>query len=204
MVARLVEQHHVGAHQEDAGERDAHLPAAGEHADVALHHRLAEAEAGEDLLRPSLQRVAVEFLEASLHLAVSLDDRVHLVGAFGVGERALQRLQFGRDRADRPRAVHHLCENAAARHLADILAEIADGDSAIGRDLTLVGRLLAGDHAKQRCLAGAVRPDEPGLLAFLERGGRLDEEDLLAVLLADLVEAYHGARDRGTSPRPRP
>ena len=30
MVGRLVEQHHVGPHQEDAGQRDAHLPAAGE------------------------------------------------------------------------------------------------------------------------------------------------------------------------------
>jgi hypothetical protein len=33
--------------------------------------------------------------------------------------------------ADRTGAVHHLGHGAAARHLADILAEIADGDAAI-------------------------------------------------------------------------
>ncbi len=54
MVRRLVEQHHVRAHQQDAGEADAHLPAAGELADIAVHHLLGEAEAGQHLLaRPS-------------------------------------------------------------------------------------------------------------------------------------------------------
>ena len=43
MVRRFVEQHGVGAHEENAGERDAHLPAARERADIAVHHFLAEA-----------------------------------------------------------------------------------------------------------------------------------------------------------------
>jgi hypothetical protein len=87
----------------------------------------------------------------------------------GIGHRGLQR-QLGGDRAHRPGAVHHLGHRAAARHLADILAEIADGDAAIDRDLALVGRLLAGDHAEQRGLAGAVGTDQADLLALLERG----------------------------------
>ena len=40
MVARLVEQHGVGAHEQDAGQRHAHLPAARKLADVAVHHLL--------------------------------------------------------------------------------------------------------------------------------------------------------------------
>ena len=40
VVARLVEQHGVGAHEENAGERHAHLPAARQGADVAVHHLL--------------------------------------------------------------------------------------------------------------------------------------------------------------------
>ena len=133
MVARLVEQHGVGAHQQDAGERDAHLPAARQRAHVAVHHLLAEAEARQDLARPALQRVAAQFLEARLHLAVALDDGVHLVGPVGVGHGGFQLLQLGRHDADRAGAVHHLGDGAAARHLADVLAEIADGDAAIGR-----------------------------------------------------------------------
>ena len=60
-------------------------------------------------------------------------------------------------------------------------------------DLALVGLLLAGDHPEQRGLAGAVRADEADLLALLERRGGLDEEDLVAVLLADIVETDHGS-----------
>ena len=74
MVARLVQQHGVGAHQQDAGQRHAHLPAARQRADVAVHHLLAEAQAGEHFARPALQRVAVQLLEARLHLAVARDD----------------------------------------------------------------------------------------------------------------------------------
>ena len=93
--------------------------------------------------------------------------------------------------ADRTGAVHHLGHGAAAGHLADVLAEIADGDAAIDGHLALVGLLLARDHPEQRRLAGAVGPDEADLLALFERRGGLDEEDLVAVLLADVVETNH-------------
>jgi hypothetical protein len=71
VVARLVQEHGVGAHEEDAGQRHAHLPAARQRADVTVHHLLAEAEAREDFARPTLQGVAVQLLEAPLHLAVA-------------------------------------------------------------------------------------------------------------------------------------
>lgn len=80
-----------------------------------------------------------------------------------------------------------------ARHVADILAEIADGDAAIDLHLALVGLLLAGDHAKQSRLAGAVRPDKTDLLTLLQGGRSLDEDDLAAVLLADVFKTDHGA-----------
>ena len=93
-------------------------------------------------------------------------------------------------------------DGAAARHLADVLAEVADGDAAIDRDLALVGLLLAGDHPEQRRLAGAVRADQADLLALLERRGGFDEENLPAVLLADIVETNHvRAGDPGTDLR---
>ena len=95
MVARLVEQHRVGPHQQDAGQRHAHLPAARQRADVAVHHLLAEAEAGEHFARAAVQRIAVELLEAALHLAVALDDLVHLVGPVRIAHRGLELLQLG-------------------------------------------------------------------------------------------------------------
>src|SRR6202021_654929 len=96
-------------------------------------------------------------------------------------------------RGRRPCPTRHRGSGAAASHLADVLAEIADGDAAIGRDLALVGEFLARDHAKQRGLAGAVGADQPGLLALLKRGGGLDEQNLVADLLGNIVESDHAS-----------
>ena len=191
MVARLVEQHRVGPHQQDLGQRDAHLPAARQLADVAVHHLLAEAQTAEHLARAAVQRIAVELVEAALHLAIAGDDLVHLVGAVGIAHGGLELGHLGGERADRADAVHDLDDGAASRHVADILAEIADGHAAIDGDLALVGLLLAGDHAEQRRLAGAVGADEADLFAALDRRRGLDEDDLLAVLLADIFETDH-------------
>src|SRR5262249_2837947 len=76
-------------------------------------------------------------------------------------------------------------------HLADVLAEMADGRAAIDRDLSRVGLFLPDDHAKDRRLARAVRPDEPHLFAA-KRGERcIHEQDLVAVLVGDAVEWNH-------------
>src|SRR5262249_6272414 len=96
--------------------------------------------------------------------------------------------------ADRAGAVHHLGHRAPSRHLADVLAEVADGRAAIDRDLALVGLVLAGDHPEQGGLAGAVGADQSDLLAAIERRRSFDEQDLPAVLLADIVETNHAGR----------
>src|SRR6185437_4745309 len=98
-------------------------------------------------------------------------------------------------------AVHHLGDRAAARHLADILAEITDGHAAFDNDLPLVRLLLAGDHPEQRSLASAVGADKTGFLALLKRRGRFNEQNLVALLLADIVEADHGHAKKEKSSR---
>src|SRR5207244_13081363 len=60
------------------------------------------------------------------------------------------------------------------------------------RHLALVGLLLAGDHSEQRGLAGPVGTDEADLLPLQKRRGGLNEEKLVAILLADVVETNHG------------
>ena len=197
MVARLVEQHGVGAHQQDAGERHPHLPAAGERADVALHHLLAEAQSGQHFARSGLERVAAEVLEPAVRLAVALDDRIEVVGLVGIGHRRFQLAQLGGDGAHRAGAVHHLGDGAAARHFADVLAEVADGDAAIDRHLAFIGRFLPGDHAEERRLAGAVGADQADLLPLPQRRRGLDEEEVMAVLLADGFETIMRARNLG-------
>ena len=65
-------------------------------------------------------------------------------------------------------------------------------------DASLTHQTPSGPHPERGGRAGAVRPGEPGLLAFRQRGGGLDEDGLPAVLLADLVEASHGVREPGS------
>ena len=192
MVAWLVEEHAVGLHEEDAGERHAHLPAAGQGADVAVHPLLAEAQARQHLAGPTIQGVAVQLLEPALHLAVARDDGLEIVVRAESAHDGLQLAQLGRQRAHRASAVHHLGDRTAAGHLADVLAEIADRHPGVGRDLALVGLVLAGDHPEQRRLARPVGTDETDLFTALQSHGRLDEEDLVSILLADGVEADHG------------
>src|SRR3984885_12494441 len=197
MVAGFVQQHGIGTHQQNTRQRDPHLPAARQRADVALHHLLAEAQAREHFARPPLQRVAVQFLEARLHLAVTRDDIVHVAGPVRIAHGGLELLQLGRHRADGPGAVHHFGYRTAARHFTDILAEIADGDATIDRHLTLVRDLLARDHPEKRGLAGTIGADQADLFALLERRGGLDEEDLVADLLGNVIETDHVCRRLG-------
>ena len=143
MVARLVQQHHVGAHQQNARQRDPHLPAARQRADVAFHHFLAEAQARQRLAGAAIEGIAIEFFEAVLHLAIARDDLFHLIGTIRIGHRGLEFPELARHDTHGPRAIHDLGHGTAARHLADVLAEIANGNAAIEGNLALVGRFLA-------------------------------------------------------------
>src|SRR5207237_9763146 len=110
-------------------------------------------------------------------------------------------LEFARHAGDRPCAIHHFRDGAAAGHLADILVEIADGNTAIDGDLPLVRLLLARNHTEQRGLAGAIWADEADFLAFLEGCGGFDEENLVADLLTDVIEADHWGSGHGNGLR---
>jgi hypothetical protein len=91
----------------NAGERHAHLPAAGEQADVAVHAFLAEAQARQHFARTGIKRIAIEFLEAVLHLAIARDEDVHVFGLVRIGHRGFELAHFGGQRARRSNAVHH-------------------------------------------------------------------------------------------------
>src|SRR5690606_36244144 len=175
----------------------AHLPAAREQAHVAVHLLLREAEPRQHLARARLEAVAPELLEARLRLAVALDERLHLAGAIGIGERLLVLVERVRGLGHRPGAVERGLDDGAALHLAHVLREVADHHAAVDHDLAVVGLLLAREQAEERRLAGAVRADEADLLAALDGGRGFEEQDLPAVALGDAVDADHVGKLRG-------
>ena len=80
MVRRLVHQQHVGLPEKHARHRHAHLPAAGQRADVAIDALIVESQAVKDLAGLRLERVAAQVLVLVLHLAEAREDTVHVVG----------------------------------------------------------------------------------------------------------------------------
>ena len=191
MVRRLVHQQDVEVAEQHLGHADAHLPTARQPADVARDHLVAEAEAVQDLLGLRRELVAAERGVLLLHLAVAREDRLHLVLLVGVGHRRLELLVLVVEFADLAATDDHLVEHGATAHLALFLAEVADRHALWQRHVAVVGMILAGDEAEDRRLARAVGADEADLFAGIELHARVDEEDLVAVALVDLVERDH-------------
>ena len=100
--------------------------------------------------------------------------------------RRLQFLELVMQGAEAPAAGDRLVQHGSPGHLLDVLAKVADGQFFRHGHVAFVRHFLAGDHAEQRRLAGAVGPDEADLLAGIQLERRVDEENLASVLFADV------------------
>jgi hypothetical protein len=195
VVGRLVEEQDLGPGQEDAGKGHAHPPATRELADVALDLSGAKAEPGQDGLGARAELVAAQLLVAGLHLAVAGDDRVEVL--VGLGHAGLEGGQLDAQGGGLAGAGHGLGQHRAAARVAGVLAEVADGEPAGPLDVAGVRRFLADDEPEQRGLAGAVGADQADLLTRVELERGVDEQELRAVLLADVGERDHGRARAG-------
>jgi hypothetical protein len=177
---------------EHARHRDPHLPAARQRANVAVDPFVVETEPVQHFARLTLERVAAEMVVFLLHLAEALEDCGHLSGPGGIGHRVLQRLELVMQVAQTPTARDGLVEHRSARHLLDVLTEIANRQLLRDGHLAFVRRFFADDHAKERGLACAIRADEPDLVARVDLERDVDkEEDLASVLFANIGEGDH-------------
>ena len=168
VVGRLVEQQDIEIAEEDLGHGDAHLPAAGESADIAVDLAVFEAEAVKHLASLRFDLVAAQVLILLLHVPEAIEDGVHLVDPRWIGHGVLQLEQLVMEVADTPAAGDGLVEHGASGHLIDLLTEVADREFARDRHHAVVGRFFADDHAEERRLARTIRPHQSGLLAGVE------------------------------------
>ncbi len=191
VVGRLVHQQDVRPAEQHARHRDAHLPAAGQRADVAVDALVVEAEAVQHLARLRLEAVAAEVLVLLLHLAEAREDRSMSSAWSGSAIACCSASSSWCRSPRRPLPAIASSSTERPRHLLDVLAEVADRQLLRHRDVAFVRRFLADDHPEQRRLAGAVGTDEADLLARIELERGVDEEHLPAVLLADAGEGNH-------------
>jgi hypothetical protein len=193
VVRGLVHEQDVGPAEQHARHGHAHLPAARQRADVAVDALVVEAEAVEHFAGLALERVAPEVLVLLLHFAEPGERPIHLVRARAVRHGVVQRFELVMQVADPAAARDRLVDHRSPGHLLDVLPEVSDRQLPRHGHLPLVRRFLADDHPEERGLAGAIRTDEPDLLAWIELEGGVDEEDLAPVLFADAGERNHGS-----------
>ena len=95
MVGGLVEEQQIGFGEQKLGQRNAHLPSAGELIGLPRPILFAEAEAGEHAAYLRVERVAVERVKAILQHGIALGGGL-VLGAFVVqlGQLAGQPLDF--------------------------------------------------------------------------------------------------------------
>jgi len=188
VVRGLVEQEERGTQEQEARERGAHAPAAGELGERAREVGRAEAEAAQDGLRLRLEPVAAERFEPVLEVAVARRQRFAVRPVGSLGEHRGDVFHLPLDLPDLVEAGEGLGEDRARRAGADLLGQIADRRLARLADAPRVGLLDPGQQAAERRLARAVRADEPDSLAVGDAPGEAREERLAAVRLRDVLE----------------
>ena len=194
VIGRFVEQQQVGLFEQQLGQRDAHLPAAGEFLGAALPIALAEAEAAEDGTHLGFDGVAV----ARAELAFRAMKAVRHGGVFGAG-----RIQFAHPRGqllllffERPQFVEHrhaFGEHRAAGKRKPFLRQIADGDAALHGDGAGIEALDPGQHFQQRRFAGAVGAHDAGALLRRHQPAGVFKKDFGPVAFPGPAELNHGS-----------
>ncbi len=127
MVRRLVEQQQRRAAEQQLGERDAHLPAAGERLGRLVEVRLREAEALEHLRDAQVDAVALVAPEELRELVVAHEQRLVLaVGQRRVGQRVLDAVDLGARVEQRAEGERDFVDERAAGVDEAVLRQVAD------------------------------------------------------------------------------
>ena len=190
MVRGLVEQQDVRLLEQQPAERHAALLAAGEELHARVARRAAQRVHGH--LEPAVQLPGVQVVELLLHLALALDQLVHLVVGHGIGE-ALVDLVVLVQKVDRllHALLHHLAHGLGRVELR-LLLEEADGVAR--REDRLAHELLvhAGHDPEQRALARSVQAEHADLGAV-----EIGKIDVLQhrFLVVELAYSHHGVDD---------
>ena len=168
VVGGLVEQQQVGLFEQQLGERDAHLPAAGELFGAAFPIALRKAEAAEHGAHLRFDGVAVARAELAFGLVKPLGDlRVFRAGGVEFGHAVGQVLLLLFELAQVGEHGHALGEDGAAGEREPFLRQVAEGDALLGGHDAGIESLDAGQHFQERRLAGAVGAHDAG--AFVGR-----------------------------------
>ena len=195
MIGRLVEQQQVGLAEQQLGQRQAHLPAAGECFGLPVEIRRGEPEPVQH--GGGLQIDAVPVVEPEAILQVAVAGQHRLVLAFGnrrVAQPLLERVHLGFHREQRAERAGGFLEDGPAGVGQAVLRQIADRQRRRLEDGAAVRLVEPGHHAQQRGLAGAVRAAQAHPLARSDLPGDVVEQDAVAESFREGGELNHSPR----------
>jgi hypothetical protein len=181
-----------GCRSSSVRQREAHLPAAGELAAVAVEVRGLEAETGEHRLGAALVIVTALVIPALARRRVVVEDPLVTVALrIGGAELLLEAPAVGLDDAQLVEGVQRRSAHRAPRGRDAILRQVTDAAPLGHGDGAVVGLLEAGNHAQQRRLAGAVGADQRDAVVLADEPARVVEHGLGAKRATELADREH-------------
>ena len=190
VVCGLVEHEHLGVADQKLGQRDAHLPAAGEVRGGLLDVAFLEAQAEQHAADLCLDGVAAQHLVGVARAAGG--GKLALGGV--VAQRLLQLAQALLGFQDLHLRGHDLLEDGAIGHLDGFLLQVAYAGTPCEQDAPLVGVLAAADDVEHGGFAGAVGAHERQAVVFLQLERDVGEQRAPAERLRQMLNLHdHGA-----------
>ncbi len=186
VVRRLVEQQQSGAPEQQLGERDPHLPPAGER--LARLGEIVRREAQPAQHRRDLEvdAVALEPAEILLQVAVARQHRgVLRLRHMVVGEAVFEGQDLRAHVEQGFEGEAGLFEEGPAAVIEAVLGEVSDRQARWLGDLAAVGLVEARQHFEQGGLAGAIRTAQSDTLPIVDLPADRVEEDAVAERLAE-------------------
>src|SRR5262245_23136031 len=189
VIARLVEQHDIGGGQQQFGEHQPALLPAAETLDGTVIVVGGKAESVEHLMDAILDIEGVVVIEQLVQTIVAGRERFALRFVGGASERlrGTDHVVMSGEEIVEGRAG--LLDECLAGGELRLLPQQADASARVQADITLVGPVEASEQAQQRCLAGAIGPDQADAFPGVDLEANVLEQ-------RPLVEA---AREAGTT-----
>ena len=190
VVCGLVEHEHLGIADQKLGQRDAHLPTAGEVRGGLLDVAFLEAQAEQHAADLGLDGVAAQHLVGVARATGG--GKLALVGV--IAQRLLQLAQALLGFQDLHLRGHNLLEDGAIGHLDGFLLQVAHAGALREQDAALVGVLAAADDVEHGGFAGAVGAYERQAVVFLQLERDVGEQRAPAERLRQMLNLHdHGA-----------
>ena len=171
VIRGLVQEHQIGALEEELGQHQAGLLPPREGLRGAIEFAFLEAEPSEDLLHAMVDRVGVLMLDLLDQFVVAASRPFALGVVLGLGEFLGRLLDLALELDERGQArLRHVSQRLIGGEVG-LLTQQADSDARPDIQAAVIGLVERSEQLHQGRLAGPVRPDQadsfPG--AHLER-----------------------------------